>query len=57
MKTICLLCWMGFLGACSTQQAARVNCDGKLRAINAPPPLALNSPDRVDDLRSPYGAP
>jgi hypothetical protein len=35
MRKICLICCLGFLAACATPRAARVNCDGKLSPINS----------------------
>jgi hypothetical protein len=36
MKIILHLSWAALLMGCATHQAARVNCDGNLRPINAP---------------------
>ena len=35
MRKICLICCLGFLVACATPHAARVNCDAKLSPINS----------------------
>jgi hypothetical protein len=56
MKTICLICWIGLIGACATQQGPRASCEGRLRAINDSP-LAVDSPDRAARLLAPLGEP
>jgi hypothetical protein len=40
MKIILILSWTALLMGCATHHAARVNCDGNLRPINAPAPAA-----------------
>jgi hypothetical protein len=41
MANFCRIFLLGLLAACAAQHAARINCDGKLRPINAPvPPVA-----------------
>jgi hypothetical protein len=35
MRKIWLICCLGFLVACATPHAARVNCDAKLSPINS----------------------
>ena len=57
MTKMFLVCWLGLLGACAAQHAARVNCDGKLRPINTPaPPLAAPLAYAASDT-TPTGAP
>ena len=41
MANFCRIFLLGLLAACAAQHAARINCDGKLRPINAAvPPVA-----------------
>lgn len=57
MRAICILCWLGLLGACTASHAMRVGCDSRLRPINVPVPPAAGALAGAPTSRAQEGAP